>query len=44
MMSTQERKLKEKQNRKQQILDVAEAIMLETGLNGLSSDLIAQYM
>lgn len=42
-MSTQERKLKEKQNRKQQILDAAEAIMVENGLHGLSIDLIAQY-
>lgn len=42
-MSTQERKLKEKQNRKQQILDAAEAIMVESGLHGLSIDLIAQY-
>ena len=41
-MSTQERKLKEKQNRKQQILDAAEAIMVENGLHGLSIDLIAQ--
>lgn len=42
-MSTQERKLKEKENRKQQILDAAEAIMVENGLHGLSIDLIAQY-
>jgi AcrR family transcriptional regulator len=42
-MSTQERKIKEKENRKQQILNAAEAIMEENGLNGLSIDLIAQY-
>ena len=42
-MSTQERKLKERENRKQQILNAAEAIMEENGLHGLSIDLIAQY-
>lgn len=42
-MSTKERKIKEKENRKQQILIASEAVMVENGLHGLSIDLIAQY-
>ncbi len=42
-MSTKERKLKEKENRREHILNAAEAIMSEDGLHGLSIELIAQY-
>lgn len=42
-MSTKERKLKEKENRRLQILNAAELIMYKNGLHSLNIDLIAQY-
>lgn len=41
-MSTQSRKEREKENRREDILKAAETIMLAKGLRGLSVDLIAQ--
>ena len=41
-MSTKDRKLLEKENRRQVILDAAEAIMQVNGVHGLNVDLIAQ--
>ena len=41
-MSTRERKEREKENRRETILEAAEKIMLAKGLHGLNIDLIAQ--
>jgi TetR/AcrR family transcriptional regulator len=41
-MSTKERKLKEKENRKEVILSAAEAVMSKNGLYGLSIEAIAE--
>lgn len=41
-MSTKDRKLLEKENRRQVILDAAESIMQANGIHGLNVDLIAQ--
>ena len=41
-MSTRDRKQREKENRRETILDAAEAVMLANGLHGLNIDLIAQ--
>ena len=40
-MSTKDRKLLEKENRRESILSAAEAIMSTNGIHGLSIDLIA---
>jgi TetR/AcrR family transcriptional regulator len=41
-MSTKDRKLKEKENRKEVILKAAETVMIEHGLYGLSIEAIAE--
>lgn len=41
-MSTKDRKEREKENRRETILQAAEAVMMANGLHGLSIDLIAQ--
>ena len=41
-MSTKERKEREKENRRETILNAAESVMLANGLHGLNIDLIAQ--